>query len=60
VIAEIKSAVREGQSAADSQVRRSHPALYGASIRLFGTFTAARKSAGVKFKAAKRKTAKAR
>jgi len=55
VIKEIKAAARKGNSLADSQVRRDFPALYGASIRLFGTFTAARKSAGIKFKPKKRR-----
>jgi hypothetical protein len=55
VINEIKAAARNGARLADSQVRRDNPALYGASIRLFGTFTAARKVAGVKFKPKKRK-----
>jgi hypothetical protein len=57
VIKEIKAAARKGARLADSQVRRDYPALYGASIRLFGTFTAARKIAGIKFKAKKRRKA---
>jgi hypothetical protein len=58
VVKAIKSIVRSGKSVSDSDVRRESPALYGASIRLFGTFTAARKGAGVKFKAHKGKTRK--
>lgn len=54
VIREIKSRARSGQSLADSAVRRDNPALYGASIRLFGAFTAARKLTGIQFKPAKR------
>jgi len=57
VIKEIKSAARNGLRLADSQVRRDSPALYGASIRLFGTFTAARRIAGIKFKPKKRRKA---
>jgi hypothetical protein len=57
VIREIKAAARNGARLADSQVRKDQPALYGAAIRLFGTFTAARKIAGIKFKAKKRRTA---
>ncbi|MGD0540436.1 MAG: hypothetical protein ABSB33_02850 [Tepidisphaeraceae bacterium] len=54
VIQSIKAAARSGKSLSDSSVRRESPALYGASIRLFGTFTAARKAAGVKFRARKK------
>jgi hypothetical protein len=49
VIKAIKSAARSGGSLSDSNVRRQFPALYGASIRLFGKFTAARRAAGIKF-----------
>jgi hypothetical protein len=55
VIDEIKSYARSGKSLADSAVRRDRPALYGASIRLFGAFTTARKVAGIKFKPKKRR-----
>jgi hypothetical protein len=54
VLAAIKHASKNGTSLADSKVRRESPALYGAAIRMFGTFTAARKLAGVKFKPNKR------
>jgi hypothetical protein len=54
VLKAIKTVSRNGASLADSSVRRQHPALYGAAIRLFGKFTAARKAAGVKFKSRKR------
>jgi hypothetical protein len=55
VIRDIKAAARAGENLADSQVRRNKPALYGAAIRLFGTFTAARSASGVKFKPKKRR-----
>jgi len=35
---------------ADSSVRRADPALYGAAVRLFGTFTAARRAAKIPWK----------
>ena len=57
VLKEIRQAAKAGKRLADSQVRRDTPALYGAAIRLFGTFTAARKLAGVKF-TPKRKAAR--
>jgi len=47
VVAALKGAKRSGQSVADSAIRKSDPALYGAAVRLFGTFTAARQSAGL-------------
>ena len=55
VIREIKNLSRNGDSLADSQIRRQYPALYGASIREFGAFTAAREAAGVKFHPKRRK-----
>jgi hypothetical protein len=55
VLKAIKTIARNGSRLADSSVRRDHPALYGAAIRLFGKFTIARQAAGVKFKAKKRK-----
>jgi hypothetical protein len=55
VIKCIKAAARGGKDLSDSRVRRESPALYGASIRLFGTFTAARGAAGVKFSSRRRK-----
>jgi hypothetical protein len=50
VIAALKTARREGQHLADSAVRKQDPALYGAAVRLFGTFTAARDAAKVAWK----------
>src|SRR5262249_32601843 len=46
VVKALKSAKKGGKNLADSAIRRADPALYGAAVRLFGTFTAARKAAG--------------
>jgi hypothetical protein len=48
VVRGLKSAVKSGKALSDSAVRRDEPALYGAAVRLFGTFTAARTAAGIK------------
>jgi hypothetical protein len=53
VLKELRGLKRSGSSLADSSVRRENPALYGAALRLFGTFTAARDAAGIKLKASK-------
>lgn len=45
-----KEAAKNGQHLSDSAVRAENPALYGASVRLFGSFTAARAAAGIKWK----------
>ena len=50
----IRAAAKAGQSLSDSSVRQHSPALYGAAVRLFGAFTAARKAAGVGYKRATR------
>ncbi|MGH7213464.1 MAG: hypothetical protein ACREIT_01595 [Tepidisphaeraceae bacterium] len=50
VTAAIKKMNRSGKSLADSAIRQEHPALYGAAVRLFGTFTSARTAAGIKWK----------
>jgi hypothetical protein len=50
VIDALKSARKQGHHLADSAVRREQPALYGAAVRLFGTFTAARDAAKIKWK----------
>ena len=50
VIAGLKAAKRAGNPVSDSAVRREHPALYGAAVRLFGSLTAAREAAGIKVK----------
>jgi hypothetical protein len=46
----LKSTHRSGKPLSDSAVRREHPALYGAAVRLFGSFTAARTAAGIQYK----------
>jgi hypothetical protein len=48
VIRALKQAKRSGGMLADSAVRREEPALYGAAVRLFGSFSAARAAAGLK------------
>jgi hypothetical protein len=53
VINAIKSAHKLKKSLADSTVRREAPALYGAAVRLFGAFTAAREAAGIKYQRGK-------
>lgn len=50
VIRGLKQAQRSGARLSDSSVRREHPALYGAAVRLFGSFTAARSAAGIQWK----------
>jgi len=50
VIRAVKAAARAGANLSDSHVRHTSPALYGAAVRLFGAFTAARKAAGARFK----------
>ena len=50
VIAALKQAHRRKQHLADSSIRRENPALYGAAVRLFGTFTAARRAAKIPWK----------
>ena len=46
----LKQIHRAGEPVSDSAVRRDHPALYGAAVRLFGSFTAARAAAGIRWK----------
>ena len=48
VVRGLKNAKRNGQHVSDSAIRRDTPALYGAAVRLFGSFTAARAAAGIK------------
>src|SRR5829696_2146401 len=50
VIRGLKAAKRSGGHLSDSAVRREDPALYGAAVRLFGSFTAAREAAGINLK----------
>ncbi len=47
---ELKRCGRDGRHMSDSAVRREDPALYGAAVRLFGSFTSARAAAGIKWK----------
>ena len=46
----LRAARKAGRHLSDSSVRREQPALYGAAVRLFGSFTAAREAAGIKIK----------
>jgi hypothetical protein len=50
VIRGLKSMHRASRPLSDSAVRREHPALYGAAVRLYRTFTAARGAAGIQWK----------
>jgi hypothetical protein len=45
VLKGLKLAKKSGKHLSDSAIRREDPALYGAAVRLFGTFTAARNAA---------------
>lgn len=47
VITALKGMRREGNRLSDSAIRNENAALYGAAVRLFGTFTAAREAAGI-------------
>lgn len=49
VISALKGMKRAGEKLSDSTIRRQNAALYGASVRLFGSFTAARDEAGIPF-----------
>lgn len=57
VLRGLKSAARRGLSMSDTSVRKKESSLYGAAVRLFGSFTAARSAAGVKWKRKPRKSA---
>ena len=48
VIKALRKYAREGGSLSDSSIRTQAPALYGAAVRLFKTFTAARRAAKLK------------
>ena len=50
VLKGLKAAKKAGGRMSDSGVRRDQPALYGAAVRIFGSFTAAREAAGIKLK----------
>jgi hypothetical protein len=54
VIRGLKQAQRSGKPLSDSAVRRDYPALYGAAVRLFGSFTSARSGAGIQWKRKRR------
>jgi hypothetical protein len=54
VIRGLKQAHRSGKTLSDSAVRRDHPALYGAAVRIFGSFTNARTEAGIQWKRKKK------
>ena len=54
VVRGLKQAQRSGKPLSDSAVRRDHPALYGAAVRLFGSFTSARSAAGIQWKRKKK------
>jgi hypothetical protein len=45
----IKAAAKEGCHLSDSAMRNHDPGLYGACVRLFGSFTNARAAAGIKW-----------
>lgn len=47
---ELKVSQKDGRHLSDSAVRKQNPALYGAAVRLFGSFTTARAAAGIKWK----------
>ena len=51
----LRKSQKSGQPMSDSAVRRESPALYGAAVRLFGSFTVARNAAGIVWKRARRK-----
>jgi hypothetical protein len=48
VVRGLKLAKRSGGHLSDSAIRKEDPALYGAAVRLFGSFTTARAAAGIK------------
>ena len=53
VLRGLKTARRAGQHLSDSAVRKENPSLYGAAVRLYGSFTAAREAAGIRLKRSK-------
>jgi hypothetical protein len=48
VLKALKATRKSGKEVSDSTIRREQPALYGAAVRLFGSFTAARQAAGIR------------
>lgn len=55
VLAAIKAARKQGRHLSDSVIRREDSALYGAAVRLFGSFIAAREAAGIRIAGARKK-----
>jgi len=47
VIQGLKAARRAGLRISDTSIRKANSALYGAAVRLFGSFTKARRAAGI-------------
>jgi hypothetical protein len=58
VIAALKAASRAGGRMSSTAARREIPDVYGAAVRLFGSFTKARVAAGIKFSRPKRRAVK--
>lgn len=56
IVAALKKCHRDGMRISDTQIRRNNGALYGAAVRLFGSFTAARQAAGLRLKAGAKKS----
>jgi hypothetical protein len=54
VVKALKTAKKAGKHLSDSAIRAEMPALYGAAVRLFGSFTTARESAGIAWNRNKR------
>jgi hypothetical protein len=50
VVDELKKVSRNGDHLSDTAIRKNHSALYGAAVRIFGSFTSARNAAGLKMK----------
>ncbi len=50
VVAELKKMSKKQKKLLDTTVRGKNPPLYGAAVRLFGSFAKARKAAGIKSK----------
>ena len=48
VVRELKAIKKAGTKLGDGSVRRDHPALHGAAVRLFGSYAAAREAASGK------------
>ena len=57
VIRALRNAQRRGAHLSDSAVRGQYPALYGAAVRQFGSFPAARRAARIRFRSRPRRRA---